>query len=530
MNPCDHTEGFGTSLSANGKADAVPAHIQPRQRHVSRAISPEHIAVLNGAAQIVSFNDLSCRIPKAADSSLTVGSDYTDVCGSVFRLRKEELSSVAVAIGTVRSGERSTCMLSLSSEVLAEGQRLQLRLYRLDGADSGGNTTTHVFVEAMLYPEELQDIPVSNGDGGLFSKVDSEVLQNIRHELRTPLNAVIGFSDLLLNEALEPAQLEKVGFVHQAANDLLELVNNIIDCSSPESEATQISCAPFKPRELIESVVRRTQRQSPYNVLQFECEYDPRIPQLLAGDSGRLRQTLRALLSNAVKFTKQGEVCVRTAVQESTDTGVTLQIDVSDTGIGIPFEDQDRIFEPFVQADSSTTRRFGGMGTGLALCRRLVTSMNGRIDLQSKTGKGSTFSLTLPLSPVTTPSRSTKFPQAPVHPDTPQTADTNPVSWTAQTGKVAPMPDASTQQDAWQEICRKLRKHVSTEHWKESESFAQQLRELADLRDWPDEADQSFRLVLAIRRRSPSQATAIITRLQQTASGPVNEMIEVAMS
>jgi hypothetical protein len=530
MNPDEQTEDCGAYQGANSEMRAVSAHMHPWQRHGSSTISPEHIAVLDRAGRIVSFNELTCRCAAAAASNLKVGSNYTDACGAAFRLSKEERSSVAVAVDAVLSGERRTCTVALPSGMLAEGQTLRLRFYRLDGADSSSSTATNVFVEATACPDEWESMTVPTGVGGLFGQATPEVLQNIRHELRTPLNAVIGFSDLLRNEPLEPAQQEKVGFVHQAANDLLELVNNIIDCSSPESEAMQLSSAPFNLRKLIERAVRRTQRQSPYNVLQFECEIDPRIPQLLSGDAGRLRHVLNALLSNAVKFTRQGEVCVRAAVQESSDAYVILRFDVCDTGIGIPTEDQERIFQPFVQGDSSTTRSFGGMGTGLTLCRRLVTAMKGRINLESEPGKGSTFSVTLPVSMAAATSRATKLEPPHVRSNARQMTDSASTASTGQPDDGGPMNHACTAQDAWQRMCEPLLHHLATHSWKESEAHAQQLHELAGVRGWKHEADQAFRLVLAIRRRSPSQAKAIIARLQESASRSLKTATEVALT
>ncbi|MDG1894962.1 MAG: ATP-binding protein [Fuerstiella sp.] len=206
-------------------------------------------------------------------------------------------------------------------------------------------------------------------------------------------------------------------------------------------------------------------------------------------------------------------------MQESGDACVVLRIDVSGTGIGIPEVDQERIFEPFVQGDSSTARTFGGMGTGLTLCRRLVTAMKGRIDLQSVPGKGGTFSVTLPLSLTTATSNATE-----------KMADTASTSGAGKPDGVRPMNQESTTQEAWQELCVSIRDYLATDSWKESEAYAQQLHELAGVRGWRKEVDQAFRLMLAIRRRSSSQAKAIITRIQEAASHSSKTLTEVVMT
>jgi hypothetical protein len=217
-------------------------------------------------------------------------------------------------------------------------------------------------------------------------------------------------------------------------------------------------------------------------------------------------------------------------VQESGDACVVLRIDVSDTGIRIPEVDQERIFEPFVQGDSSTTRTFGGMGTGLTLCRRLVTAMKGRIDLQSVPGKGSTFSVTLPLSLTTATSNATKVEPRHDRSDAEKMADPASTSGAGQPDGVRPMNHESTTQEAWQELCVSIRDYLATDSWKESEAYAQQLHELAGVRGWRKEADQAFRLMLAIRRRSSSQAKAIITRIQEAASHSSKTLTEVVMT
>jgi signal transduction histidine kinase len=229
------------------------------------------------------------------------------------------------------------------------------------------------------------------------SRAKSTFLANMSHEIRTPLNAVIGLSQLLQRMALPPKATDFVGHIQQAGEQLLALTNDVLDLSRIEAGEMALEQVPFELAPLLESVRVLVQPQADAKGLDLRVSVQPMASLQLVGDPLRVRQVLLNLAGNAVKFTSAGsvELCVRET--ERAHRTVTLRFDVVDTGIGIPAEQQARIFEAFTQADSSTTRRFGGSGLGLSIVRRLVDMMGGALALQSTPGRGSTFSVTLTL-------------------------------------------------------------------------------------------------------------------------------------
>ena len=226
------------------------------------------------------------------------------------------------------------------------------------------------------------------------SRTKSEFLASMSHEIRTPMNAIMGVADLLAKTSLSPEQDKYVQIFRRAGDNLLNLINDILDLSKVEASQIELERTGFSLNDHLEKVIEMVAARAQEKGLALVCEIAPNVPTELVGDPTRLRQVLLNLLGNAVKFTESGEVSLR--VTRDADP-TTLRFTVSDTGIGIPGAKLAQVFERFTQADSSTTRRFGGSGLGLTISKRLVELMGGRIWVESELGKGSVFAFAVPL-------------------------------------------------------------------------------------------------------------------------------------
>ncbi len=227
------------------------------------------------------------------------------------------------------------------------------------------------------------------------NRLKGEFLANMSHEIRTPLNAIVGFAELMAEMELPEDQTEYIRLIRESADTLLGLVNNVLDFARMDAEGTvELTNSPFSPGAVIDDVWRLFRPAAEQKGIRFHA--DPgSLPTEILGDELCLKQVLGNLVSNGIKFTPEnGEVLIRGRTVRETDATVTIEISVTDTGIGIPAEFHEIIFEPFRQVDASSTREYGGTGLGLAITRRLVEGMGGSIAVESRPGRGSRFSIT----------------------------------------------------------------------------------------------------------------------------------------
>jgi signal transduction histidine kinase/DNA-binding response OmpR family regulator len=282
--------------------------------------------------------------------------------------------SIGIVLNTIEANSRTEALLQQSQKMTVEmqtqGEKLQQTNVELESAKAAAESA---------------------------SQTKSDFLASMSHEIRTPMNAIIGIADLLAKTPLSPKQNEYVQIFRRSGDNLLNLINDILDLSKVETSQLELERTGFSLNDLLEKVREMVAVRAHEKGLALVCEIAPKVPSDLVGDPTRLRQVLLNLLGNAIKFTESGEVALRVTPDADSSVPGALRFTISDTGIGISGEKLGAVFERFTQADSSTTRRYGGSGLGLTISKRLVELMGGRIWVESGVGKGSVFSFAVPL-------------------------------------------------------------------------------------------------------------------------------------
>lgn len=257
-----------------------------------------------------------------------------------------------------------------------------------------------VFLQEQIKNKAIieQELRLAKEMAEKANQAKSEFLSMMSHEIRTPLNAIVGLTYLMQQEECPPAFIDNLKTLQFSTDNLYFLINNILDFSKIEAGKVELESTPFDFKQLVSNIKRSNQVRSEEKGTQIRLMLDDDIPDSLVGDSLRISQILSNLVSNAVKFTSNGSISIETSLIAKTALDATLRISVADTGIGIPKDKQQVIFERFIQANSATTRKFGGTGLGLVITKKLLELHGSKIELESEEGKGAKFSFTLKLA------------------------------------------------------------------------------------------------------------------------------------
>lgn len=397
---------FARSLShcaAHAEAPPIDAEIAYQKRFYEQVLNemPAHLAVFDTEARYVFITPSAVADPERRAWMLgKTDEDYARIRGLDPALGQQRTRLIRRVVAEKKLFEFE------ESFATKQGEMRHFRRFVSPVFDERGEVV-QVLGFGVDVTEEQHAIAERRHANELAAdtvRAKEQFIANMSHEMRTPLNAVIGLTHLLLDTDPTPTQQQYLQAIRYSADNLLVLINDILDFAKIEAGKLRLESVPFRLGEIVEGVAQTLRYRADERGLRLTAHIAPEVPAWLVGDALRLNQILLNLLTNAVKFTEEGEVRLRIQAVAVTEDSATLSFAVTDTGIGIAPEQVEQIFESFTQARSDTTRRYGGTGLGLTIVRELVRLHEGTLDVQSTVGEGTTFTLTLPYA-IATPAQ-----------------------------------------------------------------------------------------------------------------------------
>ena len=372
---------------SNTKSVTVGWSIVELSKHETRAL--QYLSIKEGALFILLLLVLSFLLIYRISKTIT--SPIVKITAAANQI---EQGNFDVQLDTGASSE----LINLEKSI--KNMATSLKKSREELQKEVDQATTNLINSIQIVEKKNKQLMAARQQADLASRVKSEFLANMSHEIRTPMNGILGFIKLLRKTNPSPKQLEHIETIEKSANNLLEIINDVLDISKIESGKIRLQNESYNLRDCIEEVLSLLAPAAYEKQLNLVSMIYSDVPVRLFGDAAKVRQVLTNLVSNAIKFTEHGNVVVRVMLDNEYESKTKIKISVSDTGIGIAPKDQNRLFNTFEQVDSSSTRKVGGTGLGLAISKSLAELMQGEIGLQSELNKGSTFWFTFLHEPI----------------------------------------------------------------------------------------------------------------------------------